>query len=342
MQSKSLLISNYVSREKVLHARCFPPTNPAVKRECIRDHESSPLIKVIRIVVAVRENSASDNAYLFRTYNHETQKEYVFNLGPADNVRIEDVVRATTAAPTYFKPKVINGRKYIDGGFCSNANNPSLEAYNEVLLIHGNNPDAVELLVSIGTGKLRRGTPFPHDKGLWSYYKAQINCAIHAATESENKHLQMQQFMTTRQRDYERFNVEGGLEDIKLGDWKIISQRNAAPLNVTLKAIEQATKAYCDRGDVQRRLRSTAEKLVRNRQSRSTTAEWEFIATGFRYHCTVDQCLRTADRHDREEALREHLTTHHADLGYRHPPTTDAERTLLETKIRHGKILHAD
>ena len=299
-------------------------------------------MKVIRIVVAVRENSASNNPYLFRTYNHETQKEYVFNLGLADNVRIEDVARATTAAPTYFKPKVINGRKYIDGGFCSNANNPSLHAYNEVLLMHGNNADAVELLVSIGTGKLRKGTPFPRDEGLCSYYMANINYAIHAATESESKHLHMQQLMTARQRDYERFNVEGGLEDIKLGDWKVISQRSSAPLNVTLTTIERATKAYCDRDDVQRRLRNTAEKLVRNRQSRSATAEWEFIATGFRYHCTVDQCLRSSDRYDREEVLREHLATHHADLGFRHPPSTDAERTLLETKIRHGKLLPAD
>jgi len=121
-----------------------------------------------------------------------------------------------------------------------------------------------------------------------------------------------------------------------------MSQRSSALLNVTLKTIELVAKAYCDRGDVQRRLKNTAKKLVRNRQLRSAAAEWEFIATWFRYHCTVDQGLRSSDRHDREEVLREHVATHHTDLGYKHPPSTDAERTLLETKARHGKILHAD
>jgi patatin-like phospholipase/acyl hydrolase len=43
----------------------------------------------------------------------------------ANNVLIADVARATTATPTYFKKKVINKQEYIDGGFSTNANNPS-------------------------------------------------------------------------------------------------------------------------------------------------------------------------------------------------------------------------
>jgi hypothetical protein len=294
-------------------------------------------------VIAVKDNSASLAPYLFRTYNHETQTQFVRNAGPADNVRITDVARATTAAPTYFKPAVINKQKFLDGGFCTNANNPSQNAYNEVLLMHGNNPEAVGLLVSVGTGILRNGTPFPRTDNILSKYKATINYAVHAASDSEDVHRKMSQRMASTKRPYQRFNVEGGLDHVKLGDWKIVSQRNRkVPVNVTLQTIEAATRAYCAQKEVRRRLEKTAQMLVRNRQLRSTTPEWDFAATGSRYHCPVNFCLHTSVMHNSEESLREHLVTQHANEGFKYPPSTDRERTLLEATIRQGKIRHAD
>jgi patatin-like phospholipase/acyl hydrolase len=257
------------------------------------------------------------------------------NHGPADNVKIVDVARATTAAPTYFKEKVINGQKFLDGGFGTNANNPSLIAYHEVLLMHGNNPQAVGLLVSIGTGKLRNVTPFPKVDSIFGKYKAAINYAVHTASDAEDAHLSIMQEMAATQRPYERFNVDGGLE--------LASQRaSSAPVNVTLKTIEDATKAYLRQRDVRRRLEKTAEMLVKNRQERSRTSLWNYAATGHRYHCSVSFCLESHILYINEEDLRDHLVTRHADRGFRHPPSTDHERTTLERTIQRGKILHGD
>lgn len=301
--------------------------------------------KVPRIVISFKDSSASGTTYIFRTYNHhkaQTQ-EYVFNAGEADKVSIVDVARATTAAPTYFMPKVINGHKYLDGGFGTNANNPSQIAYNEVLLMHGNNPEAVALVVSIGTGKLRNGTPFPKTSDMFSKYWAAINYAVNSASDSENTHRSMSQHMAANSRPYHRFNVDGGLEHIKLGDWKTVSQSaSSEPVNVTLSTIRKATMAYCAQKEVRKQLEQTAKMLVRNRQLRSGTSKWNFTATGFLYHCTVNLCLESSILHNSEELLRDHLVAQHADLGYCYPPSTERERTLLEKTIRRGKISHTD
>lgn len=49
----------------------------------------------------------------------------------------------------------------------------------------GNNPQAVALLYSIGTGKLRSLTPFHKTRTNGGEYKATISYAIHEASESE-------------------------------------------------------------------------------------------------------------------------------------------------------------
>jgi patatin-like phospholipase/acyl hydrolase len=296
------------------------------------------------MVIAVKDNSASRAPYIFRTYNHEHAGEFlVQNAGTADNVLIVDVARATTAAPTYFKEKVINGQKFLDGGFGTNANNPSQIAYHEVLLMHGNNPQAVGLLVSIGTGKLRNLTPFPRINSIYGKYKAAISYAVHAASDAEDTHQKMMLNMAAIDRPYERFNVDGGLDHIKLDDWKTISQRSSStPVNVTLKTIEDGTKAYLRQKDVQVRLEETALMLVKNRQERSKTTLWDFAATGSRYYCSVKFCHESSTPYNSEELLRQHLITAHANVGFRYTPSTDEEKTMLEKTIQQGKIPHAD
>jgi hypothetical protein len=238
---------------------------------------------------------------------------------------------------------VINGQNFLDGGFCTGANNPSQEAYNEILMMHGNNPEAVALLVSIGTGQLKSSTPFPKTKSMFGKYKATINYAIHAASDSERAHKDMEKRMASTHRDYERFNVDGGLDEVKLGDWKTSSQGGSAtPVNVTLHTIENATRAYCAQKKVRKRLERTAQMLVKNRQDRSRTDEWEFVVTGFQYLCTIDHCCHSSIRHNSRQKLIDHLTRHHASDGFRHPPTTPAEESLLNTVVKQGRVLNVD
>ncbi|MGB6407782.1 MAG: patatin-like phospholipase family protein [Planococcus donghaensis] len=66
------------------------------------------------------------------------------------DVKMRDVARAASAAPTYFTPKKIKeypGASFIDGGVF--ANNPAMCAYAEAKEIF---PDEELLIVSLGTG----------------------------------------------------------------------------------------------------------------------------------------------------------------------------------------------
>lgn len=57
-------------------------------------------------------------------------------------------LRASTAAPTMFKPVVMGGEVYCDGGIV--ASNPSAVAIHEARTLFPDIP--IEMVVSIGTG----------------------------------------------------------------------------------------------------------------------------------------------------------------------------------------------
>jgi patatin-like phospholipase/acyl hydrolase len=89
------------------------------------------------------------------------------------NPFMREVVRATSAAPTYFEPlqlKVgsLGNRAFIDGGVHSN--NPAMCAYVEARKIHPGENDF--LVLSLGTGEPTRKMPYEEVQGwglaLWA------------------------------------------------------------------------------------------------------------------------------------------------------------------------------
>jgi hypothetical protein len=300
----------------------------------------------LSIVAANRENSTVSAPYLFRTYDHlksANTTRLELNPGPASSIPIWQVARATTAAPTYFEPMKIGDEKFIDGGFGIQANNPSWYAFVEVSQMHGNNEKAIALTCSIGTGIPKKITAFPKTNSLFGKYKTLVRYTVATASDSEMTHNIMLQHTSQIGVGYERFNIEGGIGNIDLGEWKIKKLKNPKRIvNVTLAAIEQATNAYLQQADVRRRLTKVAETLVKRRKERSGHAEWNIVATGHRYHCTIDRCVSSSVYHRTMEELRNHLVNTHADQGFKHPPSTDNEKTMLEWRINRGKILHAD
>jgi hypothetical protein len=94
------------------------------------------------------------------------------------------------------------------------------------------------LLVGIGTGKLKNTSPFPKVNSICSKYKAAISYAIHAASDAEDTCQKMRVNVGAMDRLYERFNVDGGLNYVKLRDWKTVTPRGpVTPVNITLKTI---------------------------------------------------------------------------------------------------------
>lgn len=94
-------------------------------------------------VVATIAEDTSGPPILFRSYDIRG-----YGLTPANECPIWQAARATSAAPTFFKPMRIGMVKYADGGL--GYNNPSQLAVDEVRKIW---PDHTpNCLISIGTG----------------------------------------------------------------------------------------------------------------------------------------------------------------------------------------------
>ncbi len=159
-----------------------------------------------------------ETPYLFRSYDNlhrnadPTKRLLDRNPGLADNNRIWQVARATSAAPTYFKPTKIDGIEYLDGGF--GANNPCSEMYDEVRRMNNGSDDCVDIIISVGTGKNPQG----RFKGTGlERYVGFLHFAAKWASESEEAHQQM---LKLNGPFYARFNVGTPIGSIKLDEWR--------------------------------------------------------------------------------------------------------------------------
>ena len=134
----------------------------------------------------------------------------------AHDIPIWQVARATSAAPTYFKPPIIDGLEYVDGGF--GANNPCVEIYEEVRKMNNDSKKSASTILSIGTGKNNETRRF---KGTgFQRYLNYLNFARKWASDSEQTHLAMLKAKKEINFKYFRLNVEEGLDMMKLDEWR--------------------------------------------------------------------------------------------------------------------------
>jgi uncharacterized protein len=87
--------------------------------------------------------------FLAVTYNMTDDKPRFFSTADEPEYDVADVVRASSAAPTYFNPVDIEGKQYIDGGVVSN--NPAMCAYAEAKNLYKTQASDMFVL-SLGTG----------------------------------------------------------------------------------------------------------------------------------------------------------------------------------------------
>ena len=173
---------------------------------------------------------------LFRTYQ---APKY-----PSPNCTIWEAVRATSAAPTFFKHIVIDGESYIDGGM--GCNNPVQLVLQEAELMF---PDRhVACIVSI-TGQAQTITiPKP---GLFQrMLPLQVVDAIRKiATGCEaSAQVAARRFERTP-GVYFRFNVEQGLQEVGLEQWEGLDE------------VRAHTGQYIQMADVDLRLDAAAASI---------------------------------------------------------------------------------
>ena len=193
------------------------------------------------------------------------------NMGPAESLPIWIVARATSAAPLYFDAVNIDDKVFLDGGLGSN--NPSLEAYNEVLDIHRLNLESkyvstaspIALFISIGSGlKSARQRP----TGFLKEYRSLISLLKSVPTDTEEREILMRKSAVHGQFPYFRFNVDKGVGEIKIDEWRRPKKGRDVSSSETLQRIKDATNQYLERKDTQQDLEDCARLLISLRRLR--------------------------------------------------------------------------
>ena len=256
--------------------------------------------------------------------------DQIFGLG--HHVPIWQVARATSAFPTFFKPIIIDGLAFIDGTI--GMSNPCVEIYEEVKRMNDNKASSITL--SLGSGK----SSLPWNlESRYSKLSSHINLARNWGSQSDRTHEEM-----LSKPGYFRLNVEEGLGQIKLDEWRTAGYkyglvdrpfrgkptegRSSFPTiaknkskirtgfqqkDLTKESIRRHTREYLEREDVQSMVNELARILVEQRRNRvrSDPHRWEEFCFETWYKCRVPGCLKAEEEHDSRGALQRHLLDEH-------------------------------
>lgn len=133
--------------------KMIPPIN--MKGEPLYDHQKS--IEMKDLVVATYETTTAVTCY--------------FTTGTKHPLR--DVIDASTAAPTYFPPVVIDGNTYIDGGVATN--DVSMFLYARA---RRKWPNHRIKMLNIGTGRFRRKFKTSSRPGMIELFQSGLHHVI--------------------------------------------------------------------------------------------------------------------------------------------------------------------
>ncbi|KAI5211922.1 FabD/lysophospholipase-like protein [Aureobasidium subglaciale] len=228
-------------------------------------------------VLAMREDGTNhkyENVHMFRSYQNPTQpggrsrsgrKALLLNLDVQQSASICKIARATSAAPTYFRPVTIEGLKYIDGGV--EVNNPTQHAWAEAASMHKNHPagpcpnsashSGIRFLVSVGTGL--QASQRVASGGLLLLRLSLLKKGVKSMTDPEKAHEWMTEAADASV--YYRFNVDRGMEDMRLDECQMHGSTN-----YTLKDIAVSVHEYVNKPEIERRLIQLARGLVNHRR----------------------------------------------------------------------------
>ncbi|KAL8942731.1 MAG: hypothetical protein Q9216_001479 [Gyalolechia sp. 2 TL-2023] len=283
------------------------------------------------LVTAYAEHAKTEAPHLFRTYytpppdaDQSRTTLTARNHGQPPKLPIWKIGRATSAAPKYFSPIKIsrgaghNAPNYVrfkDGGF--GCNNPSEEAYHDIVYKHGGLSKAMGPFISFSTGI----TPlalFARTSGNVPNARANVHAAIKHPSRTQHTHDAM-----TRQsrRDgkvifpYHRFDGGELLGQVKLDEWKSykftrITGKSAEAGQETIDDMNVAIAVYLRDEEVQMNLNECAKLLVARRRLRMRDASrWDRYASASYYECSYPGCQK--NRINTAQHFKEHVKKNH-------------------------------
>jgi hypothetical protein len=270
-----------------------------------------------RVVVANEDNGVANSPYLFRTYPHYSVTEEVYNPGPADTHEIWKVARATSAAPTYFDPIVIENKEYSDGGVGNN--NPALLMLQEVTDKAGKDAykEALSVVVSIGAGqkptkRLMVKHRFPRFSSLKPVKRLSsiIKSLKDTSTDSEKTHAWISDLMREIGfGNYYRWDGGEQVGGVGMDEWHP-SQKGKKPPTSTF--IEQHVRTYMAQPHIAQEVEKYARELVRRRRERISHKPGDGVWRRHAY-CTMLPCPYCGDLHGTRNAVKNHINQEHPE-----------------------------
>ena len=166
-------------------------------------YQSKPLEEILEELLGDAELKDTKLDIIATSYDIEMRVPYLFKTSKARsdqdrNHFLRHVARATSAAPSYFEPLLLDKKQWggekeqqrvlIDGGVF--ANNPSMIALSEALSSRANMEDI--LLCAVGTGTNNRKFPYRKAKGWglleWAIEGRMISVMMDGMSDSADYH----------------------------------------------------------------------------------------------------------------------------------------------------------
>lgn len=205
--------------------------------------------------------------------------------------------------------------RFKDGGF--GCNNPSEEAYHDVVEAHGGLSQNIGPFVSIGTG-VGKFRLFSNKKGNFRDVCTNAIAALKrpALTTLADKSMSyLADFDRAKRFPYFRFDGGEVLGEMAMDEWKTNKSKHRSraqrpPGGKTLENIQRAVETYLQRKSVQRDLEDCAKLLVQRRRLRTKdSSRWHRYATSSYYLCDDGTCKKA--RFNTCLDFRSHLESSH-------------------------------
>lgn len=184
-----------------------------------------------------------------RKENKDVARLRAYHSGPGGGTKIWEAARATSAASGFFDPISIgmHGQEYVDAGL--GCNNPVNEVWTEAQDIWssegGDLATLVNCFVSIGTGNPGKS---PVEDGAFKIFAKTLKDIATETERTAELFAKSNRGLLFQQR-YFRFNVEQGLQDVGLDEYK------------QEKTIASATDSYMDFLQVRKDMRSCSQAM---------------------------------------------------------------------------------